>query len=500
VARLTAEDILELVQLGESQTVEFKSESETQPEVGELLAALANAEGGTVLFGISDDSVVIGVKKPHGVIQKVLGGGRGCRPPLDSYVDSYTVKVGDKNIVVAQIPPLDSIYAVGGIYRRRHGVENIVVFGDDLKHLALDRMSGDFDRHPLSLSLDALDERKVNNLLAARLVRSLNPDTVPSAPFPEQTALKQLVALGALVQVGDQYQPTVAGLLLLGRKPQEALEQASVQVAAFADQGATFLDRLEVEGTLDEQLATVLAFIRRNTRLGARIEGLLREDLPEYPPTAVREAVVNALLHRNYAVRAPISIFIFPDRLEVLSPGSLLPGLSIEHLEGQHRLRNHVLGRMMYYMAMAEKFGTGLWRIRQELLKVNLPPVQLRQDGEWLRLTMHNSADVRVALPPTHLKPRSAQILGLEQLVQLNPRQRKILRLWQEGSVGKIGRTAYKDLFSVAPITASRDLDHLSLLGLAKRVGVGKNTAYEPIAGLKLDEGVVLTSQPDMDE
>jgi predicted HTH transcriptional regulator len=137
---------------------------------------------------------------------------------------------------------------------------------------------------------------------------------------------------------------------MVGRQPEATLPQATIRIAAFNDEHASvFLDQAEIGGTLAQQLERTLAFIARNTRLGATITGATRTEHPQYPMVAVREAVANALLHRSYSSPHPIMIHLFPSRLEILSPGGLLPGLRADALEGKCELQRKIMVNLHYY-------------------------------------------------------------------------------------------------------------------------------------------------------
>jgi ATP-dependent DNA helicase RecG len=188
--RLSADYIQALVQAGESQTVEFKPESESQGDVGELLAALANTDGGIILFGVTDTQEIVGVKRLETVYNRIQAAARACRPPLNLYLTVYTVEVAGRPVVVAQLPAGGTdLYSYAGVYRRRQGSYNVLLMAEEMKQLIRTRMSEDFDSQPLPLGLEALDPAQVQQLLALRIelmqIRG-QPElaTRPSIPIP----------------------------------------------------------------------------------------------------------------------------------------------------------------------------------------------------------------------------------------------------------------------------------------------------------------------------
>lgn len=483
--RLTAQEIMALARAGESQTVEFKLENEKQPDIGELLAALANADGGVVLFGVTDQGEIAGVRQPNTIEQRIVSAARSCRPPLNPYLTVYTVAVDGKMVVVGQLPALgEQVYSHAGVYRQRQSASNIALSGEEMKHLILSRLGQGFDSQALDVGLDALAPSRVDRLLQMRaemaMQRGNNP--APVEPYPSPPSLRQLASMRAVVEVRGKYQPTVAGILMLGRDPQSLLPQAGVHAAAFNDEGATFLDRAEISGTIEEQLDNAMSFIARNTRLGAIIRGARRVERPDYPMVAVREAIVNALLHRNYTELAPISIYIFPSRIEVVSPGGLLPGLAPDDLEGKHVLRNHALGPLTYFAKIAESFGTGIWRMREAVREMGLPDLVIRAKGDWVRVIMYRRSATSKRPSPRPVAAEAEQgdgsALGDERQFSLNDRQRDLLRSWRRVGGGRISRAGYMARYNVSQPTAGRDLYDLEKRGLVQRAGSGAAITY----------------------
>jgi ATP-dependent DNA helicase RecG len=483
---LSADDIRALVQAGESQTIEFKLDKENQPDIGELLASFANADGGIALFGVTDAGQVVGVERVNVVRSRVIAAARSCRPPLTAYVSTYPVAVDGKQVLVVQLPaPGDQIYSYAGVYRRREGAANAVLSAEDMRYLILRRMSQDFDSHPLDLDLDVLDPVAVDRLLALRseLIQLRGGEPLAAtAPYPSAQSLEQLVALHALTLVRGSYRPTVAGLLMLGHHPQRALPQAVVRLAAFADAGATtFLDRTELGGPIPEQLNRTLAFVGRNIRLGAYIAGAERIEQPQYPLVAVREAVVNALIHRSYSDPSPVLINPFPERLEILSPGGLLPTLKTQNLEGKHLLRNHALGPLAYFTRLAETWGTGIRRMRAALQELGLPAPEFLDEGSWLRLTFYSREAPAMAPVRANQAPRGSTLPSREPVRAaggLNERQRELLAGWEQAGGGQIRRAEYQLRYNIAVPTAAKDLHALVQLGLVRQVGRGPSTVY----------------------
>ena len=210
-----------------------------------------------------------------------------------------------------------------------------------------------------------LDPDLVRAYLAAR---DREAGRVPLPATGDWTA--RLTELGYGVGQGPGWQPTVAGLLLFGRAPHLLLPQAQVKAARFRgrDVSGLIVDRAELGGPIPALVEAAAAFVARNMRVGGAIAGLYRQDTPEYPLPAVREAITNAIAHRDYKLGGQkVLLRMFDDRLEVESPGGLAGPVTLETLETRRYSRNPRLAQAMYSLRLIEEMGTGIRRIRHEL-------------------------------------------------------------------------------------------------------------------------------------
>ncbi len=182
---------------------------------------------------------------------------------------------------------------------------------------------------------------------------------------------------------GVDFVPTTAAILLFGKQPGRFLPQASVKLAHFrgTEVDGPIVDRKEVFGTLDKIIEDTARFVSNNMRIPARIQGLYREDMPDYPLVAVREAITNALAHRDYSISGQkVAVRVFDDRLEVESPGGLAGPVTLENLGRKRYSRNPLLARLMYELRLVEEMGTGIRRMRRALAEIGSPPPRFETD------------------------------------------------------------------------------------------------------------------------
>lgn len=485
---LRAEHILILAAAGEGEMLEYKLQNEGQPDVSELLAALANAaRGATVLSGVADDGEIIGVKRANAIISLYKSAARNCKPPLEEPLITYPVEVEGKQIVVATLPPLrDAVYSHSGIYRQRSGSANVALSDLAFANLVLARRGRGFDQRPVSdATIGDLDPALITALFEGRAKLGAlfgDEDDFEAESFPSTQAFEVLASLGVLKREGGSFVPTYAGILVAGRDPQRSLPEATLQCVRFRDQTALeIVDRLELHGTTGKQLRGAVAFVSRNTPMGAKIEVAEREDIPAYPPPAVREMIVNALMHRDYQREAKVNLNIFSDRIEVLSPGGLLPGLNIGDLEGQHELRNKTLGPLMLWLRQAEGLGTGVRRMRAALRQAGMADPIFESSEYWFRAVIYAKDAVMDTTPLVAVRASgsgAAPVVIPQPWFSLNERQHQLLRDFTAARGGEISTYAYSKRFDISVPQALRDLNTLVGRSLMDRVGRGKRTLY----------------------
>jgi ATP-dependent DNA helicase RecG len=235
------------------------------------------------------------------------------------------------------------------------------------------------DRGKLSSDELPVEGAQFSDLQADKLARYIEHRTSPFAPRLENGRPLAAIAtsLGLAQRQGEAYVPTLAGLLFFGAYPQQFIVQSVLTTLRFqGNQVASrvILDRANLEGTLDDMVNAALAFVGRNMKVARHI-GAPSLELPEYPLQAVKEAVVNAVIHRDYTDRGrTVLLRMFDERLEIESPGGLSGALTQETLSTHHFARNRRLARIAQELGLAEQAGTGIPRMLYELALLGSPP------------------------------------------------------------------------------------------------------------------------------
>lgn len=395
-------DLLQLLRRPEGKTLEFKRDLSSPDGVLRTVIAFANTAGGIVLIGVEDRTRdVRGVTDPLSLEERLASLiSDKVQPHL--LPDLEILPWRDTHVVAVQVHPSASrphhlrregeargTYVRVGSTNRRADAELI----SELRRYA---RAESFDEQAMpDLDSEALDFRAASECFAP--VRTLTrPD---------------LETLKLMTRHQGRRVPTIGGMLLFGRERDRHFPDAWIQVGQFAGSDRTrILDHAELRGHLVPAIEQAIGFVREHLRRGAEIGPVRRTDRPELPAVAVREAVINAVAHADYAQHgAPIRIALFDDRLEVESPGLLPFGLTVEDLRsGISKLRNRVVGRVFHELGLIEQWGSGIQRMSTACREAGLAAPDLEEIGLRFRVTLRTA---RVS-EPTH-DPIDRAILDL---------------------------------------------------------------------------------------
>jgi ATP-dependent DNA helicase RecG len=227
------------------------------------------------------------------------------------------------------------------------------------------------ERGTLSSSEFPIQGAQFSDLQTDKLARYIKHRASPFAPRLENghPLTATATSLGLARQQGEMYVPTLAGLLFFGAYPQQFILQSAINTFRF--RGLSRAPSILLQRELIESTAQ---FVKRNMRVAGVIGAVFRQDIPEYPETAVREAIINAVIHRDYNIQQKILLRVFDDCLELESPGGLAGHVTRETLSEQHFARNLRLAHIAQELRLAECAGTGIPRMLYELARLGSPP------------------------------------------------------------------------------------------------------------------------------
>jgi ATP-dependent DNA helicase RecG len=448
------QELLQLIGEGEGQTLEFKKSF--GEETLESICAFANADGGKILVGVADDGTPVGLQIGRKTLEDwayQINEAMDPRIKVDIEQSQIILK-NNQRIVVVTVPQSHScVVSVRGRYLRRVGKTNQRMNGEDIaqKLMSVTKLSWDSGFEDAA-SLDDLDLDAVNifiELLNKNGRRSVPKDIQPDA---------LLTKLGMF----ENGKLTRAAVLLLGASPQKFYPYASVKVGRFKSQ-TMIEDEREIRGCLIKQMSEAMDWLRNKFSTKLEItENTSRTTRWEYPLEAVREAVANALCHRDYRLDGNIQIRLFDSHLEFWNPGSLSPALSVADLLKDHDSiqRNTKVAEGFYNAGFIEKWGTGTLRMAEFLKEQGHPGPEFETDAVRFRLRFRRSFS-------------ESYLRGLG----LNERQTGMLLALESGY--KMTNNLYCAKYEVVKRTASRELGELLAKGLLKKHGsTGKGTFY----------------------
>jgi ATP-dependent DNA helicase RecG len=388
---MTADTILQLMTQPERADLEFKQHNTR--ETPRAIVAMANGRGGTILIGISDfvPRRIVGIDAPFDQIEgEILNALRDrVNPPMHPLPTFEPVMLDDKVVLVVQVPESQiKGLKINGHRLIRHGSHTESATREEERRMFQESREISFEQSfVLGAEYVHLNQTKIKDFLQARVPRSLETD--PRSPQ------EWLVSLG-LVQPGN-YAPTVAALVLFGEYPPRFLPQVAINAVHVRghDLGSNiFLDRRMIEGTATDLIEQGVRFVLDNMKVGGIIQGIFREDVSEYPEEAVREAIVNTVIHRDYSQSTKILVRMFDDRLEIDNAGGLPSGVTIQQLldDPYPYPRNPLLARTLYEWwrgkGVVEQLGSGIPRIRRALRQLGAGEPVFEAEPLWFRVTM----------------------------------------------------------------------------------------------------------------
>jgi ATP-dependent DNA helicase RecG len=446
----------------EDQVV-FQSEATTSAKLAETLVAFANAGGATLLIGAdprsSPRSAGQGLVDPDKALDLALKAALSTDPPLIIPLPRLAEVDGAQVLVVTVPPGLPHVYSYKGKYLVRDGSRSRPLDPRQLRRLMMERGAVSFEALvPGDARLDDLNWEKAEEYLASL------PGLAASS---REEALLQR---GCLARPGGELRPTYAGLLLFGQEPQRWVPSSEILAVRYAS--ATMDDRFvkeEVRGTLPEQIRRAEAFVVSNMRRGVRLRGLDRIEETEVPVAAVREAIVNAVAHRDYQIRGDeIRVLLFSDRIEFYSPGRLPGHVTLENLVHERFSRNESIVQVLSDMGFIERLGYGIDRMIRLMGEAGLPAPHFEETAAGFQVTLSGPG---AALLAEDTGARRWRHLGL------NERQEQALAYMAER--GRITNREYQELCpEVSPETIRRDLADLVHKNLLLKIGEKRATYY----------------------
>lgn len=444
------EHLGQVLQAGKNERFEFRRSF--GEETLRTLCAFANTHGGEVWLGVDDDGSIVGVSLGRESVRdwaNQISQGLGLNAQIEP------VAVEGKTVVRIAVPEIQwKPVRYRGRAWVRSGSSDRQATDEEESLWVLERMGTTWDTLPESRArLEDLDPASIQRF---RRLCNLKGRRLLPAEEDDATVLRKL---GLLTENGEV---TRAAVLLFGKEPQRFYSHAFVRIGRF--RSPTFVvDDHPIYGTLWEQVDGAMSYFRQHlqTSYGPTPEPA-REVLWEYPLEALREAIINAVCHRDYIDPGHTQVRWFDDSMVILSPGTLVPPLRPEDLKRPHRsyLRNPKIAEAFYFAGWIEQWGTGIGKILDEFRQAGLP------EPEW--------EEAQGAVWLTFRK----DILTEERLKTMGLNKRQIQAVLWVKTHGSITNREYRQLAGLSDEGARRDLNELVAKGFLRSEGKGRNVRY----------------------
>lgn len=441
----------------ESVTLEFKEKIPKYQQITKTILGFCNNLGGKLVIGVKDNGEIIGISEEQAdeaitSLQQSIY--QSCTPPILPAV--YTQRIQDKLLAVIEV----SMGMNKPYFFTREGLsEGTYIRIGAHTQKASSELIGELQWQAKNHSLDELPiyQAKIKDLDNEAISHFLGKRALHISPKQQQEILTHYKLL---VEEHMQLYPSVAGIMLFGNNPQHFLSESFIICTHFKGiTGRQALATRDCVGTLFQQLNDAIAFIHNRLNKKFIIKKTNREETLEIPEMALRETVINALIHRNYQIQGPCKIAIYDDRIEIFSPGAFPGPLQVDQLElGITYIRNRVIARIFREVGLVEKLGSGFLTLFSSYRDYGLPEPIVINGSDFVKCIL----------------PRPSPTV---EIIHSKDDENTIMRLFD--SVEEIGVQDVMRYCKVSRATASRMLHLLVVMNELEQVGKGPATRYK---------------------
>ena len=456
---LTVEQVKLLIREGEGLTVEFKERY--TPRIDEDIVAFANARGGTLLLGVRDDGTIAGERLTNDLKAKINSLARNCKPAITTELS----QIGEV-VAVSVAEGTEKPYSCSSGYYRRLDGNTQKMSHDELRIMFAENEPLPFEEKAVKgFTFDDVSKAKIRAFIDEAGIR------IGSTPVPD--FLRSL-------RVADEARVKNAAILFFAKDVYGHLHQAQMTLLAFkGTERLHIYDRRDVQDDLLTQLNEAVAFLKKHLNVRSEIRGLNREDIYEIPLEVLREALVNALMHRDYSITGTqVSVEVYDDRVEIVNPGGLLKGLSVKDLGTVSIRRNELIADLFFRLHKVERIGMGIRKMKEAMVAAGLREPTFASDA-FFRATFQRLPEfaMKEGMPGTEEAGKGPGAKTTQETTQKTT-QKIIALIRQKPEITR------QELAAELGITDSGVKYHLKKMqdkGLIRRVGPDKGGHWELI-------------------
>lgn len=445
------ENLKRIITEGENAEVELKQSFHSVQEIAKIISAFANTQGGLLILGVSDKGAIEGIKENPDMIQQRISNSNATIHP--SPIINVKIHIIDKKkILVIAVHKADStvFHTVEGVIFVRIGSTIQKLEGQSILEFLRNRQILLFEESiEPNAKIEDLDPTKVTGYLEKRN----QPDYLNSH------SLKDFFTSKKLASFQPDFKIKSAGILFFAKDTQQFYQYAQIKLVRFdGNQPIKVLAYEDAKGNLPQMIEHAMNFVRRFTPKEFVITGTKRTEIPALPEEAVREAIINAVAHRDYFNKNEVQLSIFDDRLEITNPGGLPEGMTKELLGTFSIQRNPVIYQMLKDYGYMEGIGSGISKIIRTMKEKNLKEPEFLISKEFFRIIFEMAAKKTV------------------EKTTLNKRQTKAMDYIK--SHKKINSKEYTKINKVSIPTAIKDLNELEKKKILKKIGTYRGAHY----------------------
>jgi len=435
----------------EHQNIEYKIS--WRDEYLKWICGFANANGGKLYIGIDDNGNITGLEDYKKLMDDIPNKTVNY---LGLVVDVNLHKKDGKHYIEIDIPVSTVPVSFHGAYHYRSGSTKQELKGTALQHFLLKKLGKSWESIPVpDASLDDLDNNVIQTFIRRALKKGRISENVEKDNIT--TLLKNLRL------INKEGHLTNAALLLFGKDPGQYFITAIFKIGRFGKSPTDLKFQDIVEGNIFQMADQVLEILKTKYLIRPiSYEGLQRIEPLEYPEDALREAIFNSVIHKDYA-STYIFLRVYDDRLTLFNPGGFPEGFNIERIKSEHisQPRNAIIADIFFKAGYIEAWGRGITKIIEDCREAGLPEPVIREQENGVHITF--------------LK----DIYTEEYLKTLDLNERQIKAMLNVKAKGEITNIEYRQLNGVSDRTALRDLQELTNMQLLERIGaIGRGTVY----------------------
>ena len=451
---METDQLLEVIESGETQEVELKQSFHSSQDFSKLMGGFANTQGGMIIVGVNAKKQIIGVKEDVDKLQqKISAAAQAVSPPLVPDIQVHSIE-GKKVIAVVIQKAIDSTFhTFHGAIHVKVGSTLKKFEGNQLVDFLRSKQILCFDENFSNATLDNLDVEKIKEYLKTR----------NQEDFLKQNSVENFLLSSKLATKNGNLKIKNATVLFFSKEPENFFSQIEIKLVQFDGmEPVKIISHQLIQSDPVSSIEKSLSFVKKNLSKSIQItDKPRRQEKYEYPIEVIREAIVNAVAHRDYFSKDSIQIYLFSNRIEITSPGSLPTGLPKELFGTLSVRRNPIVYRLLRDYGYVEGLGSGVPRMINAMRNHGLRDPEFGFYERFFRIVLHNEEGKQ--------KP-------IEEYEDLNERQKKCIEFLKKHK--SIKTKKYEEMNNTSFGTAIADITELLKFKYIKKVGSFRGAYY----------------------